>query len=238
MKLNDDVLEPTPFQSPFHLTASGNSRRETARSRSGHTHTDTSLSSLASRPLSPSPPQRPLSLSPLPRPWKHLVTGRKGFSGQHPDLGLPPRLRWTHRGICARAGGHGVAQVTAPPPQVAGSWGQGFFAEAWGSAVRVKSPMVTHPQEARVLERSLPSGAGALQRAELLHSHLSRRLALSSPFPCLKLEVLCCQRGSSSCINQIFCGREVSFRVVSKQGEWEGKTISKSLPEHVTNLSH
>lgn len=89
MKLNDDVLEPTPFQSPFHLTASGNSRRETARSRSGHTHTDTSLSSLASRPLSPSPPQRPLSLSPLPRPWKHLVTGRKGFSGQHPELGAP-----------------------------------------------------------------------------------------------------------------------------------------------------
>lgn len=64
-----------------------------------------------------------------------------------------------------------MAQVTSPPPQVAGSWGQGFFAKAWGS-VRVKSPVVTHPQDARVLERSLPSGAGALQ--------MSRTASLSS----------------------------------------------------------
>lgn len=67
MKLNGDVLEPTPFQPPFHLTAAGNLKRETARSRSGYTHTDTSLSSLASRPSLVLPSSTPsFSLSPPP----------------------------------------------------------------------------------------------------------------------------------------------------------------------------
>lgn len=50
MKLNDDMLEPTPFQSPFHL----HSLRELEEKRlhghkSGYTNTNTLLSSLASR---------------------------------------------------------------------------------------------------------------------------------------------------------------------------------------------
>ena len=108
MKLNDDMLEPTPFQSPFHL----HSLREREEKRlhghkAGYTNTHTLLSSLASRSSLVLPSSLLFFFLPFPDFWNTWLLEWKRFLEQHLEPGASDSyLPWNRLTdvMCDRAG--------------------------------------------------------------------------------------------------------------------------------------
>lgn len=123
MKLNDDVLEPTPFQPPFHL----HSVRELGKAARSQirTHKHRHLAELSGLPFLSCPPSpAPSFFLPFPDSGSTWLLEWKGFLGQPLEPGASDCLSYlTCSGLsavlCGRGGELGVVQVTSPPSQVA-----------------------------------------------------------------------------------------------------------------------
>lgn len=120
MKLNDDMLEPTPFQSPFHLHSSGNLKRFHGH-KSGHTNTNTLLSSLASRSSLVLPSSVP-SISFYPSLTLETLGYWNGKDSWGSIWSLGPQTvtfalseMGSRCDVGVGVGSHGVMQVTSPP---------------------------------------------------------------------------------------------------------------------------
>lgn len=119
MKLNDNVLEPTPSQSPFHLRSLRELKKRLHGHKSGYTNTDTLLSSLASHSSLVLPSSMP-SCSFYPSPTLETLGYRNGKDSWGsiwslgPQTVSPTLLKVGSQIRVLGVGSHGVLQVTPP----------------------------------------------------------------------------------------------------------------------------
>ena len=163
MKLND-MLEPTPFQFPFHLHSLRELEKRLYNHKSGYTNTHTLLSSLASHSSLVLPSSMPSFFLPFPDSTLGYCSGKDSW--QHLEPGVSDCLSSLRCDISGSGGEPwGVVQVTSPPPKVAGILEEGLLSSqrqlsklrsSWGS-MKMESPVITQYQETMILSRCLES---------------------------------------------------------------------------------